>query len=308
MTINEFLSLSFTEQLRLALEDLKRVSKDPRYLIDMRRWHEREEGEPACLVCLAGAKLTEWIPPSLDFHIVDGFSESRMRDLGLSEAQTDKLEEVLKNIDEWRMDSRDAALLPEGFEGRISADLWIEILEHRLGRLEKLDPGRMPKAGTHRGVPESDSRLPIESQCKEGSRMTIKEFLALSFLEQLKLSLADLKRVSKDARYFVHMGRWHRPLFPAPYMRHPNKCAVCLAGAKLTEWMDPDENYEPWTGNFGDDSLSEDEVQRMHWTLLEIDKFRHRVRRDAFLPPVPTAEQWIEAIEQAVKFKDLHEA
>lgn len=49
-----------SELIRLALADLKKVESDPRYEIAMAvTWHEPQEEERTCLVCLAGAVMAE---------------------------------------------------------------------------------------------------------------------------------------------------------------------------------------------------------------------------------------------------------
>ena len=44
-----------SELLEQALEDLIKVEQDPRYQVDMSKWHEPRDGK--CLVCLAGSWL-----------------------------------------------------------------------------------------------------------------------------------------------------------------------------------------------------------------------------------------------------------
>lgn len=46
-----------SELLVLALEDLEKVEKDPKYQVNMGTWHRPSEFEPVCLVCLAGAVM-----------------------------------------------------------------------------------------------------------------------------------------------------------------------------------------------------------------------------------------------------------
>jgi|GEM_PF-2940190 len=54
----EFLhSKKLSRLLEMALEDLKKVEKDPRYRVSMWCWHETLGDQ--CLVCLAGACLAE---------------------------------------------------------------------------------------------------------------------------------------------------------------------------------------------------------------------------------------------------------
>jgi hypothetical protein len=60
-----------SDLIEIALEDLEKIEKDPRYRIDMNKWHEPyqgPDGRPVCLVCFAGGvmasrlgiKPTEW--------------------------------------------------------------------------------------------------------------------------------------------------------------------------------------------------------------------------------------------------------
>jgi hypothetical protein len=70
------------EILRIALDDLKVVEKDPRYKIDMAQWHSPDADE-TCVVCLAGATLAVslQVNPDTDFfdpHISDHEAGDRL--------------------------------------------------------------------------------------------------------------------------------------------------------------------------------------------------------------------------------------
>ena len=114
--------------------------------------------------------------------------------------------------------------------------------------------------------------------------MTMQEFIALPFTEQARLALADLKRAMNDHRYKVDMGYWHCPewlirdkkLGKDLGNRDP-ACVVCLAGAKLTEWMEPNAQYLPRQNDSlleACESLSAGDCEAMHAALDQIDNFR----------------------------------
>ncbi len=48
-----------SELIRIALDDLKKVEKDSRYVVDMRRWHMPDERRDPCSVCLAGSVIAK---------------------------------------------------------------------------------------------------------------------------------------------------------------------------------------------------------------------------------------------------------
>lgn len=45
--------------IRVAMADLKKCERDPRYTIDMMQWHEFDEMENTCAVCFAGAVMAK---------------------------------------------------------------------------------------------------------------------------------------------------------------------------------------------------------------------------------------------------------
>jgi len=53
-----------SELLYLALSDFEKVEKDPRYVVDMRRWHNPISGQ--CHVCLAGSILAKTMKYPVD--------------------------------------------------------------------------------------------------------------------------------------------------------------------------------------------------------------------------------------------------
>ena len=53
-----------SELIRIALDDLEACEADPRYEIDMGRWHGA--ADPTCSVCLAGAVMAQRLRISLD--------------------------------------------------------------------------------------------------------------------------------------------------------------------------------------------------------------------------------------------------
>ena len=52
--------------LRIALEDLEKVSKDSLYIVNPHEWHQPQPGINPCHVCLAGAVMAKTlkVPPS----------------------------------------------------------------------------------------------------------------------------------------------------------------------------------------------------------------------------------------------------
>lgn len=71
--IENFVALKPNEQLRCALHDLKRVSWDPNYAIDMDVWHEPSDSANWCAVCFAGSVLAKTIGVSRLTDLSDGF-------------------------------------------------------------------------------------------------------------------------------------------------------------------------------------------------------------------------------------------
>jgi hypothetical protein len=62
-----------SDLIEVALADLEKVEKDPIYKVDMHKWHDPmpdAEGQPVCLVCLAGAVMAKTLeaPEFLDSH------------------------------------------------------------------------------------------------------------------------------------------------------------------------------------------------------------------------------------------------
>lgn len=49
----------------VALDDLERVEKDPRYVVEMREWHKPTQH--GCQVCLAGAVMTRSLHPDQSY-------------------------------------------------------------------------------------------------------------------------------------------------------------------------------------------------------------------------------------------------
>ena len=49
-----------------ALRNLERIKRDPRYVIDLDRWHKPMDD--GCHVCLAGATLIGILEPEQDLH------------------------------------------------------------------------------------------------------------------------------------------------------------------------------------------------------------------------------------------------
>lgn len=45
--------------IRVAMADLKKCERDPRYFVDMAQWHEFNESKNACAVCFAGAVMAK---------------------------------------------------------------------------------------------------------------------------------------------------------------------------------------------------------------------------------------------------------
>jgi hypothetical protein len=75
--------------LTMALSDLDRVEMDPRYAVDMSKWHvPRRDGSSLCYVCLAGAVLTAQID---EFETVHSPDESFGLDTALKLMAIDQL-------------------------------------------------------------------------------------------------------------------------------------------------------------------------------------------------------------------------
>ena len=70
--MNKQLPDKASDLIDLALDDLEKCEKDPRYKIDMKEWHTLY-GQ-TCLVCLAGSVMAQTLQVQLDFT----FCENRL--------------------------------------------------------------------------------------------------------------------------------------------------------------------------------------------------------------------------------------
>ncbi len=64
MKIKSFMRLKLSNRLQRALDDLKAVEKDPKFVVDMGTWaamEEKEADEKYCVVCHAGSVLAKSI-------------------------------------------------------------------------------------------------------------------------------------------------------------------------------------------------------------------------------------------------------
>lgn len=55
-----------SELIRVALADLESVEGDPRYLVDMQRWHHPDFKKNTCQVCLAGSVMAKTLGATID--------------------------------------------------------------------------------------------------------------------------------------------------------------------------------------------------------------------------------------------------
>ena len=136
------------------------------------------------------------------------------------------------------------------------------------------------------------------------NNMTIQEYLALPFSKQVCLALDDLKRVMGDPRYRIDMKDWHLPESVTGVDWPTRKCSVCMAGAKLTEWLDPTVKYGRRAVKEAVPSLTENKVDRFFGLISRIDDFRilveNRNRKSFKKDPqafFDTAERMIDEME-----------
>ena len=64
----ETLPDKLSDLLELALDDLETTEKDPAYEINMLYWHELDEVDNTCRVCLAGAVLAQTLEVPVSFN------------------------------------------------------------------------------------------------------------------------------------------------------------------------------------------------------------------------------------------------
>lgn len=67
--------------------------------------------------------------------------------------------------------------------------------------------------------------------------------------ELLHLAVVDFTSVTKDSRYVVDMGNWHRPI------PQSDRCAVCLAGAVIAKTLGADAHTIVSPNKFDSDTL-----------------------------------------------------
>jgi hypothetical protein len=99
-----------SDLIEVALQDLERVEKDPRYVVDMYKWHSPNG---LCKVCLAGAVMsrvvepTKWTTPSELFDAttadklkaLDEFRTGSIRDALIAYFSFDIPDDIPKMVD-----------------------------------------------------------------------------------------------------------------------------------------------------------------------------------------------------------------
>lgn len=108
-----------SELIRLALKDLARVKRDPRYSVDMGTWHGLDlRGK--CHVCLAGAVMACRLPtdPSRSFH-PENFSlgiEDKLR--ALDQFRQGKMNRALEHLGVYDSPVADREVTPHAVSPR----------------------------------------------------------------------------------------------------------------------------------------------------------------------------------------------
>ena len=82
--------------LELALSDFEKVKKDPKYIIDMDRWHSPDDKSGKCAVCLAGAVMAKSLGVKRSEYKTP-FNED------IPDLERDDLENKLTAIDSFRV-------------------------------------------------------------------------------------------------------------------------------------------------------------------------------------------------------------
>ena len=123
------------EILRIALDDLKVVEKDPRYVINMHNWHNAAKSSGACEVCLAGATLavSMQVPTSSDRFpghsaLPEGMAQKLYALNALRRGEVDLAQSLLCGGAEWAPDFDDLISMKSGTP-KFGAPNWWQFME-----------------------------------------------------------------------------------------------------------------------------------------------------------------------------------